>query len=172
MAIALIRCVDPEPPPNRSMPSSPTHIMLHPSRLRWLVAIVATVWAVCLLPGPPASKPASATAPTPSHGASDGTTPTILPSASLPIAQPSAPASSPRVGVSPQLHREITWIRDALRGCLEDQPPLRLSHARLLGGWAFNLMLDAAYQDALDTGHETDPQLARKQVVQVLEEVP
>jgi hypothetical protein len=33
-------------------------------------------------------------------------------------------------------------------------------------------MLDAAYQDALDTGHETDQQLARKQVVQVLEEVP
>lgn len=81
-----------------------------------------------------------------------------------------AEEARPRVAVSPQLEQEILWVRDAYRDSVEGHEPLERAHAVFTAGWAFNMMVDAAYQDALDLGRRTDPHLARLQVLQVLEE--
>lgn len=71
--------------------------------------------------------------------------------------------------VSPRLQAEIVFLRTALAESLEGQRPLRADHAGYLATWVMNLMLDAAYQDALDLGRGIDPDRARAQVFQVLE---
>lgn len=73
------------------------------------------------------------------------------------------------VEVSPRLDADIRFLKAALEEGLEGQPPMARHHACLVANWVFNLMLDAAYQDAVDLGREPDPERALRQVLQVLE---
>ncbi len=78
----------------------------------------------------------------------------------------------PSVPVSPRLQGEIGSLKLALKESLEGQQPLQEDHARYLASWVLNLMLDAAYQDAVDLGHDLDAEHAKAQVLQVLEVKP
>ena len=71
--------------------------------------------------------------------------------------------------VSPRLRAEIGFLRAALHESLEGQPPMEPVHARFMAGWVFNMMLDAAYQDALELGRVIDPRVAKTQVLEVLD---
>lgn len=149
---------------------------------RWLAALALTAWAVHLLVRPmpvlsPRAASAAASLPAPASGAA------AVQRSDLRLVDRGgkrppgtdgpgrwAEEARPRVGVSPQLEREILWLRDAYRDSVEGHEPLERPHAVFTAGWAFNMMVDAAYQDALDLGLRTDPHLARLQVLQVLEE--
>ncbi len=78
----------------------------------------------------------------------------------------------PTVPLSPRLQGEIRSLRLALEEGLEGQQPLQEDHARYLASWVLNLMLDAAYQDAVDLGRDLDADHAKSQVLQVLEVKP
>lgn len=75
------------------------------------------------------------------------------------------------VEVSPRLRTEIECLHRALHEGLEGQAPLDAAHAGLVSSWVFNMMLDAAYQDAWELGREIDPGLATRQVLKVLGEM-
>ena len=74
------------------------------------------------------------------------------------------------VEVSPRLRADVECLHRALRESLEGQPPMDAAHAGLIASWVFNMMLDAAYQDAGELGREIDPGLATRQVLKVLDE--
>lgn len=82
------------------------------------------------------------------------------------------PSSRPTLHVSPQLGFEVTALRMALAESLNGQAPLQPRHAQYLAGWVFNLMLDAAHQNAVDLGTEPNPSQAIAEVLQILEVSP
>jgi hypothetical protein len=67
------------------------------------------------------------------------------------------------------LRTDILDLRRALRETLAGEKPLEFEDARFIASWMFNLMLDAAYQDALDLGRDLDPSIALAQVLKTLE---
>lgn len=149
---------------------------------RWLAALALTAWAVHLLQRPMpvlSTQAASASASLPASASGSAAVqrsdPRLVDRGGKRPPGTDGPGrlteeARPRVSVSPQLEREILWLRDAYRDSVEGHEPLERAHAVFTAGWAFNMMLDAAYQDALDLGLRTDPRLARLQVLQVLEE--
>lgn len=142
--------------------------------LRWMLAVVCTLWSLrAFWAGPqlPADEPGSAP---PAMRRDPGDGPVLDAGPRLVGAGAVGPgrgaASDPvQQEVSPRLQAEIVFLRTALAESLEGQRPLRADHAGYLATWVMNLMLDAAYQDALDLGRGIDPDRARAQVFQVLE---
>jgi hypothetical protein len=145
--------------------------------LRWILAMICFTWGLRMLVIAP-------------EGPSDGTGPVQISAASDPFVEqtpignqdsPNPPQAAPdpvRVGgsptvpVSPRLQGEIRFLKLALEESLEGQQPLQEDHARYLASWILNLMLDAAYQDAVDLGRDLDAEHAKAQVLQVLEVKP
>ena len=76
------------------------------------------------------------------------------------------------VPLSPRLRTDILDLRRAFRETLAGEKPLEFEDARFIASWMFNLMLDAAYQDALDLGRDLDPSIALAQVLKTLETEP
>ena len=75
------------------------------------------------------------------------------------------------VEVSSRLRTEMECLHRALHESLEGEPPLNVAHVRLVSSWVFNMMWDAAHQDAWELGREIDPGLATRQVLKVLGEM-
>jgi len=145
--------------------------------LRWILAMICFSWALRMLViAPPV--PADRTTPVQISAVSDPfveQAPTgNQDSPNPPRAAPDAETvrEVPSVPVSPRLQGEIQSLKLALKESLEGQQPLQEDHARYLASWVLNLMVDAAYQDAVDLGRDLDADHAKAQVLQVLEVKP
>ncbi len=145
--------------------------------LRWILAMICFAWGLRLLVIAP-EVPADGAGPvqTSPHSDQVGGLTSIgnqySPNAPQAAPDPASVGKSPTVPVSPRLQGEIRSLKVALEESLEGQQPLREDHARYLASWVLNLMMDAAYQDALDLGRELDAEHAKAQVLQVLEVQP
>jgi hypothetical protein len=145
--------------------------------LRWILAMICFTWGFRMLVIAP-EVPPDGTRPVQTSPLSDpvtGQTPIgNQESVKVPLAtsDPKAIGESPSVTVSPRLQGEIRSLKLALEESLEGQQPLQEDHARYLASWVLNLMLDAAYQDAVDLGRDLDAEHAKAQVLQVLEVKP
>lgn len=167
----------PKPQPNKAMRSSLAVVFPGSAFLRWAMSILLAAWAIRELRRPvpravvhSSGLPMAATAVSPALSSRP-----IQPepgSVPGPAPRGSTSHANDRVDVSPRLQGEILALRHALRDSLSGQEPLEAAHALLTANWVINMMLDAAYQDALELGREANPGLARTQVMQVLEENP
>jgi|GEM_PF-5466204 len=146
--------------------------------LRWILAMICFAWGLRMLVIAPEVPADNGTGPVQTSPHSDrvgGQTPIgnqDSPNPPQAAPDPARVGRSPTVPVSPRLQGEIRSLKFALEESLEGQQPLQEDHARYLASWVLNLMLDAAYQDALDLGRDLDADLAKAQVLQVLEVQP
>lgn len=145
--------------------------------LRWILTMICLTWGLRMLVVAP-------------RVPGDRATPVQISAVSEPVVEqapigdqdsPNPPQAAPdpktvrevpSVPVSPRLAGEIRTLKLALEESLEGQQPLQEDHARYLASWVLNLMLDAAYQDAVDLGRALDADHAKAQVLQVLEVKP
>lgn len=155
---------------------TPEHRGTRADSVRWLLAGLMTLLAILRIT--PAFNLQRNPAPMQETNGSTGivttgvspTEPAAGPSHSSANTSPSPyRTSAPPPDVSPQLRSEVTTLLSALVGSLEGQDPLQPRHAQFLAGWVFNLMLDAAHQNAVDLGTEPNPSQAIAQVLQILD---
>jgi len=145
--------------------------------LRWSLAMICLTWGLRMLVIAP-RVPGDRTTPVQISAASDPyVEQTPIGNQHSPNLPQAAPVPEtlrevPSVPVSPRLQGEIRSLKLALEESLEGQQPLQEDHARYLASWVLNLMLDAAYQDAVDLGRDLDADHAKAQVLQVLEVKP
>lgn len=70
--------------------------------------------------------------------------------------------------VSPALRSQVASIRDRFAEALAANPAPGTNHVGMVASWCVNLMVDAAYQDAIAAGLEPDAKRARAQVLEAL----
>ena len=155
---------------------TPAHIRTRAESVRWLLAglmILVSILRITptfnLQRSPASLQQTDGTTGSVTTG-SIPTEPSADPRPSSANSSPSPhPSSAPPPDVSPQLRSEVTALQFALAESLKGQAPLQPRHAQFLAGWVFNLMLDAAHQNAVDLGTEPNPSQAIAQVLQILE---